>query len=145
MAMNITAIASAPATPPAASQHHPAAAAATAINTAISATCGPPTRNEDGPAAWVDADRAGVLNAENLNPLTEASAASVGQSRHLAALAFPATKAEANEAARLALVALELKRTELGGYVATRWDSEPVMLADLAAVATFAHRVGAPQ
>jgi hypothetical protein len=118
---------------------HPPSAA-----TAINATCGPPPRHEEGPAAW-GADRAEVLNAENHEPLTEASAASVGQPGATIAPAFPDVKFEMTQAARMALLGWELRRAELGGgYVATRWDSEPVILADPAAVAALADSMGAP-
>ena len=102
-----------------------------------------PGRNEEGPAAW-GADRAWE-GADNQEPPTEADAASVGQSRRLAALAFPGCKAESTAAARLALIGWALNRAELASaYVATRWDSEPVMLADLAAATAFADSEGAP-
>lgn len=114
-----------------------------AIAAGLTATCGPPL-------AMKKARQRGTLTgpggADNQEEPTETGAASVGQSRHPAALVFPATKTEATAAARLALIGWALNRAELAGaYVATRWDSEPVTLSDLAAVTAFVNGMVAPE
>jgi hypothetical protein len=103
----------------------------------------PPGRNEEGPVSAPRCRAWGTANRHE--PPTEAGAASLGQPGAGAAMAYLGKKAEATLAARLALGGWALTRAEPGdGYIAARWGRRTEVLADLAAVAMFADRVGAP-